>query len=60
MDVATQVRCLHEVVFDAMIAELKKNGIDTSELKLQKMQVANMNISGGKVNVGNLVQGERA
>ena len=57
MDVSTQVRCLHEAVFDAMIAELDKNGIDTSELKVQKMQTMNINISGGKVNMGNVVQG---
>lgn len=57
MDVSTQVRCLHQVVFDAMIAELEKNGIDTSELKLQKIQMMNINISGAKVNMGNLVQG---
>ena len=57
MDVATQVRCIHEVVFDAMITELDKNGIDTSELKVQKMQAMNINISGGKVKMGNVVQG---
>ena len=57
MDVSTQVRCLHEAVFDAMIAELEKNGIDTSELIVQKMQTMNINISGGKVNMGNVVQG---
>ena len=57
MDVSTQVRCLHEAVFDAMIAELEKNGIDTSELKVQKMQTMNINISGGKVKMGNVVQG---
>jgi len=57
LDVSTQVRCLHEVVFDAMIAELAKNGIDTSELKLQKMQMMNINISSGKVNMSNVVQG---
>ena len=57
MDVCTQVRCLHEVVFDAMIAELAKNGIDTSELKLQKLQIMNINISSGKVNMSNVVQG---
>ncbi|MDG1819617.1 MAG: hypothetical protein P8H31_07275 [Porticoccaceae bacterium] len=57
MDVSTQVRCLHEAVFDAMIAELEKNGIDTSDLKVQKMQTMNINISGGKVNMGNVVQG---
>ena len=43
----TQARCLHEAVFDAMIAELDKNGIDTSELKVQKMQTMNINILAG-------------
>jgi hypothetical protein len=57
LDVSTQVRCLHEVVFDAMIAELAKNGIDTSELKLQKLQIMNINIFSGKVNMSNVVQG---
>lgn len=57
MDVMTQVRCLHQAVFDAMIDELEKNDIDTSELKAQKMQVMNISISGGKVNMGNVVQG---
>lgn len=57
MDVITQVRCLHEAVFDAMIDELERNGIDTSDLKTQRMQVMNINISGGKVNMGNVVQG---
>jgi len=57
IDVGVQVRCLHEVVFDAMIAELEKNGIDTSDIKQQKIQMMNINISGGKVNMGNLVQG---
>jgi hypothetical protein len=57
MDISTQVRCLREAVFDAMIGELDKNGIDTSELKVQKMQTMNINISGGKVNMGNVVQG---
>jgi hypothetical protein len=57
MDVSTQVRCIHEAVFDAMIGELENNGIDTSDLKVQKMQTMNINISGGKVNLGNVVQG---
>lgn len=57
MDVITQIRCLHESVFDAMINELESNGIDTSDLKAQRMQVMNINISGGKVNMGNVVQG---
>lgn len=57
MDVVTQVRCLHEAVFDAMVVELERRGIDTSDIKAQRMQVMNINISGGKVNMGNVVQG---
>ncbi|WP_100635310.1 hypothetical protein [Marinomonas sp. ef1] len=57
IDVITQIRCLHDAVFNAMIKELEKNHIDTSELKAQKMQVMNITISGGKVNIGNVVQG---
>jgi hypothetical protein len=57
MDVITQIRCLHEAVFSAMVAELEKNGIDTSDIKAQRMQVMNITISGGKVNMGNVIQG---
>ncbi len=57
IDVGTQVRCVHEEVFDAVSTALDKNGIDTSDLKVQKMQAMNINISGGKVNMGNVVQG---
>ncbi|WP_088329402.1 hypothetical protein [Lacimicrobium sp. SS2-24] len=57
MDVMTQIRCIHDAVFNAMIKELEKHDIDTSELKAQKMQVMNINVSGGRVNMGNVVQG---
>ena len=57
MDVITQIRCIHEAVFDAMINELEANDIDTSELRTQKIQAMNINISGGKVSMGNVVQG---
>ncbi|GGA86201.1 hypothetical protein GCM10011369_30320 [Neiella marina] len=57
MDIITQIRCIHDAVFNAMIDELEQNGIDTSELKAQKMQVMNISISGGKVSMGNVVQG---
>ncbi len=57
IDVSTQVRSINETVFDAMVVALEKNGIDTSDLKTQKMQTMNINISGGKVNMGNVVQG---
>lgn len=57
MDSVTQIRCLHEAVFDAMIKELEKHGVDTSGLKAQKMETMNISISGGKVSMGNIVQG---
>ena len=57
MDIITHIRCIHDLVFNAMIDELENNDIDTSELRTQKMQVMNISISGGKVNMGNIVQG---
>lgn len=57
MDISTKIKCLHEIVFQAMVDELENHDIDTSELKTQKMQVMNIGISGGKVNMGNIVQG---
>jgi hypothetical protein len=57
IDISTQVRSMSETVFDAMVLALDKNGIDTSDLKAQKLQSMNINITGGKVNMGNVVQG---
>lgn len=57
MDVITNIRCIHLAVFDAMINELEKNNIDTSDLKAQKAQVMNINVSGGRLVMGNAVQG---
>jgi hypothetical protein len=57
MDIESQVRCLHEVVFDAMTAELEKNGIDTTELKVQRMQAIHINITDGKVTVPSALRG---
>jgi hypothetical protein len=56
IDITTQVRCLHEAVFDAMVEELERNEIDTSDIKAQRMQVMSIHISEGKVNMGNVVQ----
>jgi hypothetical protein len=56
-DIVTQIRCLHEAVFNALVTELEKNNIDTSDLRVQRMQVMNISISGGRVNMGNVVQG---
>ncbi len=59
MDITTRVRCVHEAVFGAMVMELEKHGIDTSDIKVQRAQVMNITVSGGKLNVGNLVQGAK-
>lgn len=56
-DIINMSRCLHETVFDAMVASLEENGIDVSDLKAQKGQVTNINVSGGGT-VGNIVQGQ--
>ena len=57
MDVFTRLRWAHETVFDAVADELDEAGIDTSTLRDQKAQIMNINISGGKVNMGSVVQG---
>ncbi len=57
IDVATRVRCLHDTVFNAMVTVLENYDIDTSDIKAQRMQVMNISISGGRVNMGNVVQG---
>ena len=54
MDIVTQIKCIHDAVFNAMINELEKNNINTNELRAQKMQVMNINISGRKVTIGNV------
>ncbi|NOX64273.1 MAG: hypothetical protein GXO85_00395 [Chlorobi bacterium] len=57
IDISNYIRCIHETVFCAMVDTLEKYNIDTSDLKLQRSQVMNLNVSGGKVNIGNVVQG---
>lgn len=57
VDVVRIARCLHETVFDSLVAVLEHYGIDTSDLKTQRAQVMNINVSGGKLEIGNIVQG---
>jgi hypothetical protein len=59
MDILTLVRGGHQTVFDALVEVLEKNGIDTSDLKMQRAQVMNIAISGGKVNMGAVIQGAK-
>lgn len=56
-DTIFRIRALHEAVFDTLVAELEARGIDTSTLRMQQAQVLNIDISGGKVQMGNIMQG---
>lgn len=57
MQITTEIRCLHDTVFVAMADELERNGVDTSDIRIQRMQTMNISVSGGRVNIGNVVQG---
>lgn len=56
-DTQFRVRSLHEAVFDTLVDELEARGIDTTGLRIQQAQVMNIDISGGKVQMGNIMQG---
>lgn len=56
-DTIFRIRALHEAVFDTLLLELDARGIDTSSLRMQQAQVLNIDISGGKVQMGNIMQG---
>jgi hypothetical protein len=59
LDVAAEARSWHRLVFDALADSLEKHGVDISDLKLQRAQVMNINISGGRTRFGNVVQAVR-
>jgi hypothetical protein len=56
LDVITDGRSWHLLVFDALADTLEKHGVDISDLKQQRAQVMNINISGGQTRFGNVVQ----
>lgn len=56
-DITTQTRAVNEIVFNVLVEVLEEHEIDTSDLKAQRQQAMNINISGGKVEMGNVVQG---
>jgi hypothetical protein len=56
VDFVTDARALHTLVFDALVETLDKHGVDISDLKLQRAQVMNINITGGRTTFGNIVQ----
>jgi hypothetical protein len=56
LDYTSLARYLHFVAFEALVKVLDNHGIDTSDLKVQRAQVMNFNISGGQARFGNVVQ----
>ena len=52
----TDARSMHTLVFNALVDTLDKHGVDISDLKLQRAQVMNISISGGRTRFGNVVQ----
>jgi len=58
IDVGTRTREIERVSIDALVKALDGLGIDTSELKLQRANVLNINVGGGATaTFGSLVQG---
>lgn len=56
-DIQTQAKSIHETVFNALIEELDHQGVDTSVLRAQRVQMMSINIAGGSTNIGNIIQG---
>lgn len=50
---------VYESALDELVAQLDSYGIDTSGLKEQRNQIMNINISGGKPILSNIIQGAR-
>jgi hypothetical protein len=57
LDLIMQIRSIHETIINALVESLESHGIDTSDLKAQKAQSININVSGGKTTFGNVMQG---
>jgi hypothetical protein len=56
-DVQARTRALHLVAFETLIETLNFFGVDTADLKDQRGNVLNINVSGGTSTFGNIVQG---
>lgn len=57
LDLLNAINALNKLTMETLARVLGENGIDVSDLKTQQAQVMNINISGGKVSMGNVVQG---
>lgn len=57
IDVIRKTREIQFLAFQTLIDVLESYGIDTSDLKLQKANLLNINVTGGQVTFGSVVQG---
>jgi len=56
-ELVTRVRMIQRAIVDGLVARLEELGVDTSDLKQQRVNMINLNVSGGRVSLGNIVQG---
>lgn len=56
-DIKTRTRCIHEAVFAGLVSELQRHGVSTDDLVEQRSQLINLNVTGKKVKVGDVIQG---
>ena len=57
IDILSRTREIHFVAFETLVETLESFGIDTSDLKQQKANILNVNVSGGQTTFGSVVQG---
>lgn len=57
IDVLNRTREIQFIAFETLVEVLNSFDVDTSDLKLQKGNILNINVSGGKANFGSVVQG---
>ena len=57
VDILSRTREIQFIAFDTLISTLESFGIDTSDLKTQKINLLNINVTGGKTTIGSIVQG---
>lgn len=59
VDILNRTREFHFVAFETLIEVLNSFGVDTTDLKQQKGNILNINVSGGQTSFGSVVQGAR-
>jgi hypothetical protein len=57
IDVLNRTREIQFVAFEALVEILDTFGVDTADLKQQKGNILNINVSGGQTSFGSVVQG---